>query len=360
MPILLKYILREYMKILTLCLGMLLLVYLAIDFFGKIGRLVQEDASFSMILLYFGLKIPKILFDVAPIGILIATLIALGILSRYNEIVAMKSNGISLLYVTSPILMTAFVLSLLLGAANLSFIPMTKQKSDYVRSVKIKKNEERSYYGQNRLWLRDGRHTFINIDFADSIHRVLHKATIYKLRDDFTLEETIEAKRIEYENGTWVMYEGRVRRFSTDGTMTENGFEKEPADLNRKPEEFKGLGVDTETMKFSELRKYINRLAKDGYDVARFRVDLYSKISLPFANFVMTLIAIPFGLVETRSRGVARGVGISLLIGSCYWIIHSVALSMGHAGLIPPLLAASFASLLFLSIGVYRYLGIRQ
>jgi len=360
MPILLKYILREYLKVLALCLGMLLLVYLAIDFFGKIGRLVQEDASFSMIFLYFGLKIPKILFDISPIGILVATLITLGLQSRNNEIVAMKSNGISLLYATSPILVTAFALSLITGAANLSFIPMTKQKTDFVRAVKIKKYQEQSYFGQNRLWLREGRHTFINIDFADSINRVLHKATIYKLRDDFTLEESMEADRIEYENGTWMMDRGRIRRFSTDGTMTETTFEKEPVALSRKPSEFKGLDVDTDKMKYSELRKYINRLAKDGYDVARFRVDLYSKVSLPFVNFLMTLIAIPFGLVETRSRGVARGVGLSLLIGTSYWIIHSVALSMGHGGLIPPLLAGTFANLLFLSTGIYLFLGIRQ
>jgi lipopolysaccharide export system permease protein len=360
MPILLKYILREYLKILALCLAMLLLVYLAIDFFGKIGRLVQEDAPFSMIILYFGLKIPKIIFDVTPIGILIATLIVLGLQSRHNEIVAMKSNGISLFYATSPILILAFSLSLILGAGNLSLIPLTRQKADFVRAVKIRKIEEQSYYGQSRLWLRDGRNVFLNIGFADSIHNVLNDVALYKLRDDFTLGENIEAKRIQYEDGRWMMYEGTIRRFSTDGVMTEKTFEKESVDLQRKPADFKGLDVDTEKMKFTELRKYINRLDKDGYDVDRFRVDLYNKISLPFVNFVMTLIAIPFGLVQTRSRGIARGVGISLFIGSCYWIIHSIALSMGHAGLIPPLIAGGFANLLFLSVGLYLYLGIRQ
>ena len=360
MSILLKYILREHLKILALCLAMLLLVYLTIDFFGKIGRLIQDDASFSMIFLYFGLKIPKVVFDIAPIGMLIATLVVLGLQSRHNEIVAMKSNGISLRYATSPILILAFVLSLILCAGNLSFIPLTKQKADFVQAVKIKKYQEQSYFGQSRLWLRDGRHTFLNVGFADSIHRVLHDVTLYTLRDDFTLEETIEAKRIQHENGRWMMYEGRIRRFSADGTMTESTFEMEAAALKRRPEEFKGLDVNTDKMKFVELRKYINRLSKDGYDADRFRVDLYNKISLPFVNFVMALIAIPFGLVQARSRGIARGVGISLFIGSCYWIVHSIALSMGHAGLIPPLLAGTLANLLFLSIGLYFYLGIRQ
>ena len=338
---------------------MLLLVYLTIDFFGKIGRMIQDDASFTLIFLYFGLKIPKIVFDIAPIGLLVSTLVVLGILSRHNEIVAMKSSGIRLLYATSPILALALGMSLILGAGNLSIIPLAQQKSDYVRAVKIKKYEEHSYYGQTRLWLREGRNTFLNISFVDAIQRVLHDVTLYRLREDFTLEETVQAKRIQHENGAWMMYEGRIRTFSADGRMSERTFEREPALLKRRPEEFKGLDVKTETMSFTELRKYIKRLSKDGYDVARFRVDLYDKISLPFVNVIMTLIAIPFGLVQTRSRGIARGVGISLLIGSFYWIIHSVALSMGHAGLIPPLLAGIFANLLFLSVGLYLYLGIR-
>lgn len=355
-----KYILREYLKILSLCLAALVLVYLAIDVFGRIGRLIQEDASFSMILLYFGLKIPKMLFDVAPIGMLVATLIALGLQSRHNEIVAMKSAGIRLLYATSPILISAFALSLTLGACSLSLIPLSQQKAGFVRAVKIKKSEEQAYYGQSRLWLRDGRRTFINVRFVDSIHSRLHEVILYRLRDDFTLKESIEAKEVRYENGTWMMDQGRIRTFSSDGGMTERTFKEEPVLLERTPKEFKGLDVDTEKMKFAELKRYIDRLAKDGYDVKRFRVDLYNKISLPFVSFIMSLLAIPFGLVETRTRGIARGIGIALLIGGCYWIVHSVALSLGHAGLLPPLLSSGLANLLFLTVGIYLYLGIRQ
>jgi lipopolysaccharide export system permease protein len=360
LPILLKYIFREYIKILLLCLATLVLVYITIDFFSKIGRLIQENASFRLIFLYFGLKIPKTVFDIAPIAMLVSTLILLGLQSRNNEIVALKSNGVSLNYATSPILILAFAASLLLGLGNLSFIPLTKQKTDFVQFVKIKKYQEQAYYGQSHLWIRDGRHTFLNIGLVDPINRVLHDVTLYKLRDDSTLQERIQAKRVQYENGAWIMYQGRVMDFSEDGKVTEDLFDKQTATFQRKPQEFKGLDIDTDKMKFGELKKYINRLDKDGYDVRRYRVDLYNKLSLPFVNFVMSLIAIPFGLVETRSRGVARGIGISLLIASGYWIVHSIALSFGHAGLIPPLLASSLANLLFLSIGVYLYLGIRQ
>lgn len=360
MPILLRYILREHLKILSLCLGILVLVYLAIDFFEQIGRLVEREGSIPVIFQYFAFRIPRIVFDVTPIAVLLAALITLGVLSRYHEIIAMRSSGVSLLFVTSPILGSALILSLLLGIGNLSLIPLTKQKAEYIRSVKIKKNTEESYFGQSHLWLRDGRRTFANILFVDSVHRRLNDVTLYRLREDFTLQEYIQAKRIQHENGVWMMYEGRIRIFSEDGSMTERFFEREPVALERKPEEFKGLDVNTDRMKFAELNRYIDRLAKDGYDADRFRVDLYNKISFPMVSFIMSLIAIPFGLMQTRSRGISRGIGISLLIGSSYWIIHSFALSLGHAGLLPPLLASSLANLIFLAIGAYLYLRIRQ
>ena len=115
MGLLPKYILREFMKIFLLTLALLVLIYLAIHFFGLIGRFVQKDASFQSILYYFLLKTPQIVFDVSPLAILIGTVITLGIFSHHNEIVAMKSNGLSLLYLTAPILGLAVILSVMLG-----------------------------------------------------------------------------------------------------------------------------------------------------------------------------------------------------------------------------------------------------
>lgn len=355
-----RYIFKEFAKVLALCTATLVLVYLSIDFFEKIGRFVQQGASGSVIAQFFGLRLPTILFDTTPIALLVATLITLGIFSRNNEITAMKGNGISLLFITAPLLLIALGLSLVFALANLSLIPMTKQRAEFVRSVKIKKNTEQYHYGRSQLWLRDGRTVFANILFVDSVNHLLNEVTLYRVREDYSLEETIRAKRIHYEEGRWIMYDGMLRRFTPDGTMTQRTFEKEPIALTRKPEDFKGLDVDTDRMKFMELNHYVDRLEKDGYDVGRYRTDLYNKLLFPFVNFIMVLIAVPFGLMETRSRGISRGIGISLLIGSAYWIFHSISISLGHSGVLHPALAGGLPNLLFLSLGIYMYFGIRQ
>ena len=107
MTILFRYILREYAKIFFMCFAGLMTIYLVIDFFEKIRRFLRYDSDIISMLTYFALKIPAISFQIAPFAILMATLLTLGLLSRSNEITAMRCCGISLLWITSPFLLFA-------------------------------------------------------------------------------------------------------------------------------------------------------------------------------------------------------------------------------------------------------------
>ena len=107
MTILFRYILREYSKIFGMCFSGLVTIYLVIDFFEKVRRFLRYESGIVPILTYFALKIPSISFQVAPFAILVATLLTLGLFARSNEITAMRSCGISLLWMTSPFLLFA-------------------------------------------------------------------------------------------------------------------------------------------------------------------------------------------------------------------------------------------------------------
>jgi lipopolysaccharide export system permease protein len=77
-------------------------------------------------------------------------------------------------------------------------------------------------------------------------------------------------------------------------------------------------------------------------------------------NFLMVLIGIPFALKEGRRNSIADGVAMSVAIGFSFWVIFEVARSLGHSGVLPPLVAAAFTDVLFLAIGVYLFGYIRQ
>lgn len=114
MPILFRYLLREYGKIFTMCFSGLMTIYLVIDFFEKVRRFLRYDADWIDVLTYFLLKIPAISFQIAPLAVLMATLLTFGLLSRGHEITAMRSCGISLLWITSPFIVFASGITLVL------------------------------------------------------------------------------------------------------------------------------------------------------------------------------------------------------------------------------------------------------
>jgi lipopolysaccharide export system permease protein len=67
----------------------------------------------------------------------------------------------------------------------------------------------------------------------------------------------------------------------------------------------------------------------------------------------MVILGIPFALRNSRSGGIALGIGASIAIGFAYFIVNAVLLSYGRSGVLPPLVAAWGANFLFVLGGVW-------
>src|SRR5262245_13936649 len=139
MTILFRYLFREYGKIFTMCFSVLMTIYLVIDFFEKIRRFLRYDAHWLDVLTYFVLKAPAISYQIAPLAILMATLLTFGLLFRSHEITAMRSCGISLHRIISPFLIFAAGITLVLLLFSSTIIPLAAGKSEEIRTTRIEK-----------------------------------------------------------------------------------------------------------------------------------------------------------------------------------------------------------------------------
>ncbi len=355
-----RYLLHEQIKIFSLCLTGLMTIYLTVDIFEKIRSFITYKASLSQAVLYFLFRLPQIFLDTTPMAILLATFLTLGLLSRRNELIAMKTGGIHLLRIVTPFLVFGLITSLVLLLFNYSVIPTLNRKADFVRKVLIEKKSPDAYFKQGKLWFRQNQNTLYNIQVIEAPENQLLGITIYKLNKDFGLLEEVEAKEMRYEAGSWVLLDGMHRRFFEDGKIDLLPFSRESVELKKTPDEFKQLTLHHEEMSYPELANYVSRLKQEGYHFTKYAVDLYRKTSFPFASLVMAVLAIPFALREGIRTNLTRGIGLSLLIGVCYWIILSMILSLGHSGVLPPLLSAWLANLLFLALGFSLFLTMRQ
>ncbi len=105
-------------------------------------------------------------------------------------------------------------------------------------------------------------------------------------------------------------------------------------------------------MTYAALSSYIDEARAKGYNMNRYEVDLYAKISYPLLNILVSFLAIPFALQSPRSGGIFRSIGTGLLIGFACWMLLSFSLSLGKKELFPPLIAAWLPGVLFGGSGI--------
>ncbi len=362
MPILFRYLLREFGKIFTMCFSGLMTIYLVIDFFEKVRRFLRYDANWLDVLTYFLLKTPAISFQIAPLAILMATLLTFGLLSRGHEITAMRSCGISLLWVTSPFIAFATGVSLVLLLFSSTVIPLAANKSEEIRTTRIEKKPPAAAVILKQPWTRVGADSLMHVTSVSVGGELLSSVRLFQFDHNFQLVDVTEADEARYNDSTWTLYQGRHRRFFPDGTVSTTVFDRQAIVLTLIPDDFTTwLAGDSELMTFHDIRAYTRRRHQQGTQTARLKTDYYSRIAFPFVTVIMVLVGIALSLRRsgTRGGGMAMGIGQALAIGFCYWTTHSIAIALGRGGALTPLLAGWMANLLFLSYGLYLMLKVR-
>src|SRR5207244_10610733 len=122
-------------------------------------------------------------------------------------------------------------------------------------------------------------------------------------------------------------------------------FETQSLALKKTPRQIVAEGKDAEEMSYQELRTYIVKLRDQGASMKTLRqleVDLNNKLSIPFTSMVFALIGTPLGLRRLRG-GAAVGLGVSILIIFCYYVLWHGMTVLGEHGQLPPWLASWLA-----------------
>ncbi len=362
MPILFRYLLREYAKIFFMCFAGLMTIYLVIEFFERVRRFLRHDAEWLDILIYFVLKMPGIAFQIAPLAILMATLLTLGLLSRNHEITAMRSCGISLPWITSPFLAFAACITLVLLLFSAIVIPLASNEAEEIRVVRIEKKPPSATLKLSQPWARVDAGTLLHVSSAAIGGSTLGGVQLFRFDHAFHMIEMAEAEEARFADHAWTLYRGFHRRFNPDGTVTLKHFEQQSIPLTLLPNDFVGaFAGESESMTFRDILGYTSRLYQNGAQFRRLLTDYYGRIAFPFVTIIMVLVGIALSLRRSGTRGgsMAVGIGQALMVGFFYWAAHSVAIAFGRGGALPPIVAGWTTNTLFLSYALYLMLKVR-
>jgi lipopolysaccharide export system permease protein len=288
-----------------------------------------------------------------PIASLLASVICMVLISRTNEITAMRAAGMGPLRVGAPVAIGGIILCVISALLGELVVPKTAQKMRYVESVLIEKEKDVSFI-EGTQWFRNDDLLYNFVDY-NTVEQSLIGVQIIKVGKPFRTRRTIMADKATYREKSkdWYLTGVKIYYFWPNGTLSYN--EKRPdliLDIPLDPSKLqKERRLSTEKS-YKELRALIHHNQAQGSDVLSDRVDMHIKIAFYFASFVVSLIGLKFGYKSERSMETARGVLLAIAVGISYWFILNAGKALAKRGSIDPFIAAWLSNLIILSISI--------
>jgi len=189
---------------------------------------------------------------------------------------------------------------------------------------------------------------------------LLDGLTLYRFSPQFELVERVDARSAKCKEGKWVISDASVTDFAQKGLPVRKNYQEMVLPLPETPHDFQIAEKNPEEMNYRELKDYVQKIERDGYNPSKYRTAMHACISFPFISMIMAILGIPLALRKERGSGMALGVGYSILISFIYLVVYSFILELGKGGTLPSFLAAWLGNFIFGLVGVYLLLSVRH
>jgi lipopolysaccharide export system permease protein len=352
-----KYIIIQFVKnflFSTLCF---ILIFILVDLFENLDKFIDNKLSLFMVASYYFYFIPEIVRLISPISVLLSTLFTAGRMINYNEIIAVKNAGVSLMRFMVPFLLVGVIITGIAVYFNNWVVPEANKKKFFFDRNYLGKN--RDVTGFNRLYFQDSPNQLVIIEEFREIESTAYKVSILKYNPD-TLTSLLmraDAETMKWDGGKWVLYKAVTRDFKTQTEQLTTYDSIGAPDLvsinqiNVQPEQITKKQWKPDEMNYTELKAFVSSQLKGGQNTDRTQVDFYSKMSFPFSNLIIIIFGISISTGSKRRKGLALQFGISILVSFIYLGFEKISQSFGYNGDLNPVITAWLANTLFAAFG---------
>ena len=344
-------------------LGPFLISVLTFSMFMLMGRalklsdlLVNKGMGFFDVLQLITYIYIPFLGYIIPMALLLTILLGLGRLSSDNEIVAMKSSGISLFQLVLPVSLFSLIALFITTFLTLYANPWGFKS---LKNFAVKALQSLSEVGiQEKVFYDEFKGMLIYVDKSEGQGGVMEGIFIAD-KSDQTISTTIVAKKgyitsvPESLSINLRLLDGSIHRVGKVVESYQMGsFNTYDININLDASSLSEL--DYSEMTLSELLATIKSLSPDNPEVNEIKVEFHKKFSIPFACIVFGLIAIPLGIRKVRG-GKSYGLIMSLLVCLVYYLLLLTGESLGKNGTLPPLLCMWLPNIILALLGLYLF-----
>ncbi len=355
-----RYLSREFLKIFGVCLAALFAIWLLLDLNDNLGDFSGSPHLLYSVALFYLFRAPAILIVLVPYTLLLSLIYCLGKLSKSNEIIAMVQSGTSIVRVSASLIFAGAWCSVALLGLNYHWAPhaegMRKELIAEAKGLPITAATHVLFRnsGSGRLWM---------VGAFPEHYRTgepLQNLEITTLRDDQTIKSRMRSSSATYSRMTkeWTFSPPLFTHFTPGEAPI---FEQMDAPLIRKtwsetPAQIIKPGLAMEYQGIPELSTWLSSpiATQTTANLAGYLTHWHYRWALPATCLVTVLLAAPLSIHFAR-RGSGSGIFVAVLLSMLMMFFASIALALGEAGVMNPILSAWLPNLVFTCIGLWLY-----
>lgn len=351
MKILDKYLLKHFFPSYLLAGITFCFFYCLVDLLSNLSKFIDKGAEIIDVAKFYVFFLPSLWMKLSPLAVIIGVWFSVGHLAQDREIMAMRLSGISAIRITSPLVVLGLVISLFCLGGNTILVPFCEEKKEEIWKGKIQREEE--YLSKSRkdfIFNSEGIVYFVK-NFSEKNKKMNGLKIVYSEPVE-NIEIIVTAQEALWQDGKWILIDGLKRIFDKDGNVKEIGkFDKKGIPLALTPHELWLYNKSPSLIPTKTIKKYILEY-KTSISRYPYWTEFHSRFSLPFINFTLLVISIPFCLLSLYQNPVGRmswALGLSLI----YYVFFSFMVAIAEKGRIPPPFGIWLPNILFLSIGIF-------
>ncbi len=354
-----RYILKEMLVPFSINIFIFAFLFLMTEMIEIANWIVNYNLSLGAVLTLILFSLPSFLIFIIPMSVMLAILLTFLRLSSDNEIVAIKSCGMSIYGLLPPVLLFAFCGFLLTIFMTLYGAPRSKAS---LEEMALKVATTNLDIGLKERTFNDTfKGVMLYVNEIDIKNKKLIDVFIEDKRQPDVVSTVIapsgqligEPKKYLYHlilsNGTIHQTNPKERsansiQFSTY-TLSLN-FKEQAANAARRKKK-------RDEMSGTELRRHIEYMKdrnKEAYNKAK--ITLHRRYSIPAACLALGLLAFPLG-IQSRAANRSFGLILCLFFFFAYYLLLTAGYSFGKSGAYPPLIGMWLPNFIMTVIGLF-------
>ena len=353
-----RYILKEMFIPFSINIFVFTFLFLMTEMIEIANWIVNYKLSVWSVLAFIFYTLPWFLMFIIPMSVMLAVLLTFLRLSSDNEIVAIKSCGLSIYGLLPPVLIFALIGFLLTISITLYGIPRAKASLEEMALKVAASNAD--------IGLKERT-------FNDTFKGVMLYVNKVDLKNKKLIDVFIEDKRQPEIVTTVVAPEGRLisepdafiyHLILSNGSIQQTNLKERSVnsirfdtytlslDFKKEMAQVTDREKHREEMSIAELRQFIKDSANKDEDYYKAKIVLHRRFSIPVACLALGLLAFPLG-IQSKSTKRSFGLIACLFFFFLYYLLLTAGYSFGESGAYPAVIGMWLPNFVIAGIGLY-------